>query len=365
MLTLMVLTNVPHRTLPPPTLTLTNTSHSLAVGWEALDHMHSPQYWLHLTVAPKSSRREFHVTKQATEGASMVEWSELPEDAVSCFQVGVTDDNATEAPVYSEKSCYYGCDCTALASEQAASGAPQSSCASCAILGALVGAAVAFVGCVLCSVLGWWQVVTSAVRGAGGKKYSLLTTNEMVATSCEVSGGDAGLELDSQYARGPQDHSSHFMQPRPQPQSQPAPLPPPPHPSQQQQSPQALAPPHPAPHPASEGQRDLASSVLEPEPNLDASQFEDQWGSCASCSRVFSATLPASRASPEEAEEALTRGGLTCIAAGALGSIHKAYFASQLRGSSEWFMLELVLFWDTSTAQVAARHVPRRPPRVV
>ncbi|KAL3894245.1 MAG: hypothetical protein SGPRY_013861, partial [Prymnesium sp.] len=55
----------------------------------------------------------------------------------------------------------------------------------------------------------------------------------------------------------------------------------------------------------------------------------------------------------EEAEEALTRGGLTCIAAGAIGSVHKAYFAAMLRGSAEWFMLELVMHSDTSTAQVS------------
>ena len=56
----------------------------------------------------------------------------------------------------------------------------------------------------------------------------------------------------------------------------------------------------------------------------------------------------------DKAEEALSRDGLVCIAAGMLGSIHKSYFAAQLRNSSEWFMLELVLHWDTVVAQVAS-----------
>tara|TARA_B100000795_G_scaffold24925_1_gene16643 strand:+ start:1722 stop:1838 length:117 start_codon:yes stop_codon:yes gene_type:complete len=35
-----------------------------------------------------------------------------------------------------------------------------------------------------------------------------------------------------------------------------------------------------------------------------------------------------------------------CIAAGAIGPIHKSYFAAQLRGSGQWFMLELVVYWE-------------------
>jgi len=58
---------------------------------------------------------------------------------------------------------------------------------------------------------------------------------------------------------------------------------------------------------------------------------------------------------PENVEEGLTRVGLTCIAAGVLGSTHKSYFAARLRGSADMVMLELVLKWDAHTVQATFR----------
>ena len=48
-----------------------------------------------------------------------------------------------------------------------------------------------------------------------------------------------------------------------------------------------------------------------------------------------------------QVEAALTHAGLMCIAAGAIGPIHKSYFAAQLRGGGEWLMLELVVYWES------------------
>ena len=44
-----------------------------------------------------------------------------------------------------------------------------------------------------------------------------------------------------------------------------------------------------------------------------------------------------------------------CIAAGAIGPIHKSYFAAQLRGGGEWLMLELVVYWEGRSVQATFR----------
>jgi hypothetical protein len=129
--------------LPPPALLLANASRSLIVRW---DGTASPvgQRWVHLTVQRKSQLHQaFHVTKQAKQalvhclepigavshptswrhpathrrqlpsslhlshpwmleqadvGAESILWSDLPDDAISCFQVGAADGhNLTEA----------------------------------------------------------------------------------------------------------------------------------------------------------------------------------------------------------------------------------------------------------------------------
>jgi hypothetical protein len=100
------------------------------------------------------------------------------------------------------------------------------------------------------------------------------------------------------------------------------------------------------------------SRLLEPHPLFDATAFERRWGACAERHRVLSARLgPAGGPcpSPDETEEALTRAGLVCIATGAVGNMHKSYYAGTLRGGGEWFMLELVVFWDDGSVQAAFR----------
>lgn len=103
----------------PPSLVLTNRSDTLAVSWLELVHAHAQHYWVRLTVSRPLTDEVTHVTRQAAYGTHVVEWPDLPDDAVSCFQVGVTDDNMSAHPVYSEKSCYFGCKYRRIGSEQA------------------------------------------------------------------------------------------------------------------------------------------------------------------------------------------------------------------------------------------------------
>ncbi|KAL1495760.1 hypothetical protein AB1Y20_016622 [Prymnesium parvum] len=311
--------NVPDAHLSPPRLTLTNDSHSLAISWESSAARPPRHFWLRLSLSREPAAPELHVTKQAADDAHELRWADLPSDATSCFQLGVAE-NASAPPLYSEKACYAGCRGGRLG--DAPAGAPDGGgggCASCAAVGAVVGAACALACVGVCSALGWWQLLmTHAGAGGGrGRKYAHLNTNEMGA-----AGG--GIELE--------------------PQEMP------------------LAPPHGMPcaprsaHQPPRAPRDVAQSVLEPHPQLEAAQFEQQWAMSANCTRSFTGLLPSpSPSAADQAEESLTHGGLTCIAAGAIGKVHKLYFAALLRGSCEWFMLELVLHSDTATAHCTFR----------
>ncbi|EOD10867.1 hypothetical protein EMIHUDRAFT_311657 [Emiliania huxleyi CCMP1516] len=68
---------------------------------------------------------------------------------------------------------------------------------------------------------------------------------------------------------------------------------------------------------------------------------------------------------PDETEAALTSAGLMCIATGAVGGVHKSYFAGalarcrprlgQLRRSGGWFMLELCVLYAGGTVQATYR----------
>ena len=62
------------------------------------------------------------------------------------------------------------------------------------------------------------------------------------------------------------------------------------------------------------------------------------------CTRTRTRTHTCTRV---QVEAGLTHAGLMCIAAGAIGPIHKSYFAAQLRGGGEWLMLELVVYWES------------------
>ena len=70
---------------------------------------------------------------------------------------------------------------------------------------------------------------------------------------------------------------------------------------------------------------------------------------------VSAAFPPTPLLTPEEIELGLTHAGLMCIAAGAVEAVHKSYFAAQLRGTREWFMLELVIYWDSATVHATFR----------
>ena len=89
---------------------------------------------------------------------------------------------------------------------------------------------------------------------------------------------------------------------------------------------------------------------------IDAAAFELQWSKHERSARVMSAALPPTPLpTPDEVEVGLTHAGLMCIAAGAIGEMHKSYFAAQLRGSGEWLMLELVLHWDARQVHATFR----------
>eukprot|EP00965_Chrysotila_dentata_P081587 2694048-Pleurochrysis_carterae.AAC.1 len=98
--------------------------------------------------------------------------------------------------------------------------------------------------------------------------------------------------------------------------------------------------------------------MLEPYPLIDASAFESCWSGSSDRSAVFHASLRASP-SPDEVELALTHAGLVCIAAGAVGEVHKSYYAAQLRpharGGGEWLMLELIVQLHARAVQASFR----------
>ena len=58
---------------------------------------------------------------------------------------------------------------------------------------------------------------------------------------------------------------------------------------------------------------------------------------------------------PREIEAALVAKGFFCVAAGAVGDVHKLYLAGQLGGSRDWLMLELVLSWQAGSVQATFR----------
>jgi len=184
------------------------------------------------------------------------------------------------------------------------------------------------------------QMTLQAIPVIQGKNYSHLATNEMVCdSSCDDSFGIV------QCAAGALPHFFQSSKPRQSHLS-----------TQQAQAAFVGSSPH---SPSSQFawlEKWNTESLLEPHLVLEASRFEEMWGRCSAGSRLLTATF-ATHGKPvvhvaDKAEEALSRDGLSCIAAGMLGSMHKSYFAAQLRNSSDWFMLELVLHLDTAVAQV-------------
>ena len=61
-------------------------------------------------------------------------------------------------------------------------------------------------------------------------------------------------------------------------------------------------------------------------------------------------------AASDAAEAALASRGFFCVAAGAVGELHKLYFVGALDGrSDQWLMVELVLHWSAASAQATFR----------
>ena len=95
---------------------------------------------------------------------------------------------------------------------------------------------------------------------------------------------------------------------------------------------------------------------LEAYPMIDAAAFEVQWSQAERHFKTRTAGFPPTPLlTPDEVEAGLTHAGLMCIAAGAIGPIHKSYFAAQLRSTGEWLMLELVVYWEARPAAICAR----------
>ena len=62
---------------------------------------------------------------------------------------------------------------------------------------------------------------------------------------------------------------------------------------------------------------------------------------------------------PDDIEATLVRAGFFCVATGAVGDVHKFYFAGRLchpnPAIAEWLMLELILHYPAATAQATFR----------
>lgn len=86
---------------------------------------------------------------------------------------------------------------------------------------------------------------------------------------------------------------------------------------------------------------------LEPAASVDPLAFEAQWVQCqAQPALTLELRARAPRMpSPEAVESELAQSSMVCIAAGAVGEVHKAYFAAQLAPTppGELLMLELVV----------------------
>lgn len=87
--------------------------------------------------------------------------------------------------------------------------------------------------------------------------------------------------------------------------------------------------------------------ALESAANVDPVAFESEWGQCAQVAQLNVGLAAQARRMPahEAIELALAHAGMVCIAAGAVGEVHKAYFAAQLAPTppGSLFMLELVI----------------------
>jgi len=301
--------------LAAPSLLL-HANQSLSVQWQPeAGASHSASYRLLLTVT-RPGADSMHVTKLAPAGSHKLYWGGMPDQARCCWRVAAISSSTPDEERYSPETCVNSAGCEAAA--------PSDEGGTYAFVGSVVGAALTVFVLAMGVRLGLLSVSFSpppiplpampgssrSRRGTGRSCYSHLTTDEASIELGQrgVRRGGAGGGIGGGGA-GPG------------------------------------------------GSGGALGALLEPQPVLDATAFERRWGACADRYCVFGARLASADGSPspDETEEALTRAGLVCIAAGAVGSLHKSYFAGKLRNSGEWFMLELVLFWDEGSVQATFR----------
>ena len=318
--------------LPPPTLIL-NSSRSVSVSWQPATkpELH---YQLSLTIE-RQGKHDVHITKQAAAGHTSIFWGVLPEEAQCCFRIAAVDDftvDGEDVP-YSEETCFSTCSCSSQELPE------PSSCSTFTLSGVLLGAALALLGVAAVLRPEWVQLVKQYLARSMGGGYGHLTTQEEYTG--HGPGSSQGYELETRGGVGaihsvpahievsPRHHLGGGGGLAPQPGSRfdggsfaPGQQPPTGHAAGPAGGGAAAA--------AADGSGLLAQ--LEPYPVIDAEAFEQQWSKSERCSRVLSAAFPPTPLlTPDEVELGLTNAGLTCIAAGAVGSIHKSYFAAQVR----------------------------------
>ena len=327
--------------LPPPTLIL-NSSRSVSVSWQPATkpELH---YQLSLTIE-RQGKHDVHITKQAAAGTHSIFWGVLPEEAQCCFRIAAVDDftvDGEDVP-YSEETCFSTCSCSSQEPPE------PSSCSTFTLSGVLLGAGLALLGCAAVLRPEWLQLVKQSLARSMGGGYGHLTTQEEF-TGHGPGSGSQGYELETRGGVGaihaPQHvPSAHHSVPTAHIEVSPrggsglAPLPG----SRFDGGSYAPGQQPPTGHAAGAASGGVAAAAatdssgllaqLEPYPMIDAEAFEQQWSKSERCSRVLSAAFPPTPLlTPDEVELGLTNAGLTCIAAGAVGSIHKSYFAAQVR----------------------------------
>ena len=333
--------------MPAPLLQF-NASRSLTVTWEpspldaeatAAEHY----YQLQMSVV-RDGKTTFHVTRRARAGTHALFWPDLPERADLCFAVATVIGSVdalvanVPLPVYSESTCYSSCTCLGEdagggGGDAGGGGGGGGSCASCAFAGAIVGAVLAVAATIflarrsgvdLCSK----QVASGVLRGATGGSYAgvlsdepAMEMEERLGTRATESGGPSHLAVS-------QPHHHH--------------TPP-------------LAPPPSAPS---------IAALIAPPADISGADFELRWSACATRSHSLSGRLPSTSpnaAMSDDAEGCLVRRGFFCVAAGAVGELHKLYFAGALGGGpggstdAAWLMIELVLNWGATSVEVTFR----------
>lgn len=310
----LLLANVP---VPPaPTLTYNHTR-IITVGWEppvpTAGVPEPASYQLQLSVEQRG-QAPVHATKHAPADARSIAWPAIPADSDACFRVAAmphVDAHMEPPPAhYGEATCYSSCSC----GPNPPGGGGGGSCTSCAFAGAVVGALLAVAGFAAFTPRAGADgagkhATASLARGLVGGAYSHVLTAEELGVEMEESRPCSSAGMGRALDGGAMGGGGSGVPP-----------------------------------------------ALEPPADLHADQFELRWSSCATRSHVLEATLPGlPDSAPDEVETALVERGFFCVAAGAVGRLHKLYFAAQLRGSADWLMLELVLHQETASAQATFR----------